>query len=204
MLDFVSSALSTFICSAVSTPQMVLTDRIMAGVYPDFLTAIASIAKKEGIQGFYMGWLPSVVQKIPSYALTWMFFQQLKLVFLALYGRYGTAIENTLIGSFAAAGACAVMIPVDTIKTRIVTQPAGVVHYTGMMDCFLKIVKHEGVGAFYKALTPRLLAVAPMIGIQFSVYELMKTVLLGEPILLKAPSLTSTTREKASHRPAQN
>ena len=27
-----------------------------------------------------MGWFPALVQKIPSYALTWMFFQQLKQV----------------------------------------------------------------------------------------------------------------------------
>jgi hypothetical protein len=36
--DFVSSAVSTTICSVISTPQMVLTDRIMAGcVFPPFL-----------------------------------------------------------------------------------------------------------------------------------------------------------------------
>lgn len=29
--DFVSSAVSTTLCSVISTPQMVLTDRIMAG-----------------------------------------------------------------------------------------------------------------------------------------------------------------------------
>ena len=33
-----------------------------------------------GISGFYKGWFPALVQKIPSYALTWMFFQQIKLV----------------------------------------------------------------------------------------------------------------------------
>ena len=38
-----------------------------------------------GIGGFYRGWFPALVQKIPSYALTWMFFQQLKLVYLLSY-----------------------------------------------------------------------------------------------------------------------
>lgn len=33
-----------------------------------------------GWSGFYIGWFPALVQKIPSYALTWMFFQQLKAV----------------------------------------------------------------------------------------------------------------------------
>jgi hypothetical protein len=37
--------------------------------------------KQKGLKGFYRGWLPALVQKIPSYALTWMFFQQLKIVF---------------------------------------------------------------------------------------------------------------------------
>ncbi len=48
LLDFLSSALSTFICSVVSTPQMVLTDRIMGGVYPNFFVALQQIALTEG------------------------------------------------------------------------------------------------------------------------------------------------------------
>ena len=39
-----------------------------------------------------------------------------------------------------------------------------------------KILNEEGIWTFYKALPPRLAAVMPMIGIQFSVYELMKRV----------------------------
>lgn len=179
LMDFISSAISTFICSIVSTPQMVLTDRIMAGFYPNFPSAVYSVARDEGLKGFYTGWGPALVQKIPSYALTWMFFQQVKTSWLKFMGRAGTTFENTLLGSFAAAGACCVMIPVDTIKTRIVTQPIGVRYYTGMWDCLMQILHKEGVWALYKALPPRLLSVVPMIGIQFAVYELMKRVLLG-------------------------
>lgn len=168
-----------------------------------------------------MGWFPALVQKIPSYALTWMFFQQLKQVptvtylllhnqyvldmtrpvdqltiyssssccccccvkaFLVFMDRPGSTLENTLIGSLAAAGACCVMIPVDTVKTRIVTQRPGTEkHYSGMVDCFIKILDTEGVGALYKALPPRLMAVVPMIGIQFGVYELVKRLLVEQP-----------------------
>eukprot|EP01038_Epipyxis_sp_PR26KG_P012968 gene12968-17389_t len=187
LLDFLSSAISTFICSVISTPQMVLTDRIMAGVYSNFFTAVYAIAVNEGIGGFYLGWLPALVQKIPSYALTWMFFQQLKQLFLYIMERPGTTIENTFIGSFAAAGACCVMIPIDTIKTRIVTQRPGTEqHYSGMVDCMEKILRNEGIGSFYKALGPRLLSVVPMIGIQFGMYELMKRLLIGAPPPKKA------------------
>jgi len=138
ILDFLSSAISTFICSIVSTPQMVLTDRIMAGLYPDFFSAIATIYRNEGVAGFYLGWMPALVQKIPSYALTWMFFQQCKVAFLRMMNRVGTSLENLLLGSLAAAGACCIMIPVDTIKTRLVTQGT-VKIYSGMTDCLQKV-----------------------------------------------------------------
>ena len=54
--------------------------------------------------------------------------------------RSGTTVENTIIGSVAAAGACCIMIPIDTIKTRIVTQRPGTeIYYTGMIDCLQKV-----------------------------------------------------------------
>jgi len=94
----------------------------------------------------------------------------------------GTSLENTLLGSGAAAGACCIMIPMDTVKTRIVMQKAGDDKlYIGMVDCLVKTVNGESIGALYRALPPRLMAVMPMIGIQFSVYEFMKRWLLGEP-----------------------
>jgi Mitochondrial carrier protein len=65
--DFTASTISTIFCSIVSTPQMVLTDRLMAGVYPSFPEALNRIMKKEGIRGFYTGWWPALAQKIPSY-----------------------------------------------------------------------------------------------------------------------------------------
>jgi hypothetical protein len=65
--DFASSTISTLICSVVSTPQMVITDRLMAGIYPTFPAALQSIMKTEGVTGFYRGWWPALAQKIPSY-----------------------------------------------------------------------------------------------------------------------------------------
>lgn len=56
------------------------------------------------------------------------------------------------------------MIPLDTVKTRIVTQGANKI-YKNIWQCLVKIIKEEGVGALYKSLPPRLLSVTPMIGI---------------------------------------
>merc|ERR1719162_2901319 len=72
------------------------------------------------------------------------------------------------------------MIPMDTIKTRLVTQMnyPHLVPYKGIVDAAVRISKEEGIGAFYRGLPPRLFSVVPMIGIQFGVYEFMKKNLL--------------------------
>jgi hypothetical protein len=66
-LDFVSSAISTICCSIVSTPQMMITDNIMAGNYPRLTVAARGLYAERGVLGLYAGWWPGLVGKIPSY-----------------------------------------------------------------------------------------------------------------------------------------
>jgi len=66
-LDFLSSAISTICCSIVSTPQMMITDNIMAGNYPNLPSAVKGLAESQGVKGFYTGWWPGLAGKIPSY-----------------------------------------------------------------------------------------------------------------------------------------
>ena len=44
-------------------------------------------------------------------------------------------------------------------------------HYRGMMDCFVKTVRHEGVSALFKGLWPNYVKVVPSIAIAFVTYE---------------------------------
>ncbi len=74
-----------------------------------------------------------------------------------------------------------IMIPMDTIKTRLVTQLnyPDLKPYKGIIDAANRIAKEEGVKTFYRGLPPRLVSVVPMIGIQFGVYEFMKKVMVS-------------------------
>eukprot|EP01036_Dinobryon_divergens_P023722 gene23722-32104_t len=173
--DLTVSTVSTVICSIFTTPQMVVTDRVMAGVYTDSYSALSNIFRNEGLFGFYAGWAPALAQKIPSYALTWMFFQQMKECYSNFLQRQTNTEENFILGAIAAAGSVCVMIPMDTVKTRLVIQDRNAMYYKGMGDCFVRIFKEEGIGAFYRSLAPRLMSVVPMIAIQFAVYEAMKS-----------------------------
>jgi hypothetical protein len=93
-----------------------------------------------------------------------------------------TNVENTIMGCVASATTVCIMIPLDTIKTRLVTQLSSKVTtgipYKGIVDCAIRITQEEGIRTFYRGLTPRLMSVVPMIGIQFGVYEAMKRFML--------------------------
>jgi hypothetical protein len=75
------------------------------------------------------------------------------------------------VGALASSAAVAVMNPLDTVKTRLVTQ----VHDTsalamqmhgGIAECAWSILRDEGFLSFYKSLPPRLLSVVPMMSVQ--------------------------------------
>lgn len=189
-LDFLSSSISTITCSIVSTPQMMITDNIMAGNYPNIGAAITGLAQTKGIMGFYGGWWPGLVGKIPSYALTWTFFQQLKKVRNRWSHRPATDVENSVMGCMASAATVCLMIPMDTIKTRLVSQAGRAASdqaYKGIVDCAVRVFREEGLATFYRGLPPRLVSVVPMIGIQFGVYEFMKRVMLQRRVAENHP-----------------
>ena len=177
-LDFVSSATSTACCLLVTGPITVISDNIMSGNYPNLNAAVAGIASRGGVEGFYAGWRPQLAAKIPSYGVTWMCFQRLKAMHRALFQRPLTDMENFIVGSIASGATVTIMMPLDTIKTRLVTQAArtgtSTIPYKGMTDAAVRIMQEEGPGALYRGLTPRLASVVPMVAIQFAVYEAMK------------------------------
>jgi hypothetical protein len=156
-------------------------DNIMAGNYPNLPSAVSGLATSRGVMGFYSGWWPGLVGKIPSYALTWTIFQQLKLSHYKWTDRPANNIENSIMGCIASGTTVCIMIPMDTIKTRLVTQGSGIAAegaYKGIIDCAIRVAREEGMGTFYRGLPPRLVSVVPMIGIQFGVYEAMKNIML--------------------------
>ncbi|CAM9524335.1 unnamed protein product [Scytosiphon promiscuus] len=182
LLDFASCSAATTLCSVMSTPQMVLTNRIMAGVYPNLWTGVRSVIREKGVRGFYAGWWPGLVQKIPSYGLTWVLYQQVKDLHYRVAKRLPSNTENFWLGCVAAAGSVTIMIPMDTVKTRLVTQSgASTGMYNGIVNCFTRMLREEGLGSFYNSLTPRLVSVVPMIGVQYLVYEFMKKLMAEVP-----------------------
>ncbi|CAI2357853.1 unnamed protein product [Caenorhabditis sp. 36 PRJEB53466] len=62
------------------------------------------------------------------------------------------------------------MYPLDVVKTRLQLGQQD----KGMVDCFVKTYKHEGIGGFYKGILPPILAETPKRATKFFTFEQYK------------------------------
>ena len=61
-------------------------------------------------------------------------------------------IKNIVSGTFSGIAVCLVGHPFDTLKVRLQTQPVDRPVYKGLLDCFVKTMKWEGIGGLYKGV----------------------------------------------------
>ncbi|KAM5346494.1 hypothetical protein ACJ41O_009499 [Fusarium nematophilum] len=74
-------------------------------------------------------------------------------------------------GAIAGVSEILVMYPLDVVKTRVQLQTntaAGADAYNGMLDCFRKIIKHEGFSRLYRGISAPILMEAPKRATKFA------------------------------------
>ncbi|XP_017784447.1 PREDICTED: mitochondrial 2-oxodicarboxylate carrier [Nicrophorus vespilloides] len=95
------------------------------------------------------------------------------------------------IGSGGSAGFVEVCImhPLDLVKTRLQIQSNVVLtsndpkYYSGIVDCFQKMYKHEGMFSFWKGILPPILAETPKRAVKFFTFEQYKQFFMfGSPV----------------------
>ncbi|KAL9047120.1 MAG: hypothetical protein Q9214_000224 [Letrouitia sp. 1 TL-2023] len=77
-------------------------------------------------------------------------------------------------GAVAGVSEILVMYPLDVVKTRVQLQKGkgvGEEGYNGMLDCFRKIIKNEGVSRLYRGITAPILMEAPKRATKFAANE---------------------------------
>ena len=60
--------------------------------------------------------------------------------------------KNVVAGTVAGIAVCLVGHPFDTLKVRLQTQPINNPIYAGVVDCFYKTLKWEGIGGLYRGV----------------------------------------------------
>ena len=89
-----------------------------------------------------------------------------------------TIWENFFGGCAAGSLAASLSTPLDVIKTRL-QAPAreGATPYKGIVDCFTRTVKEDGVAALGRGMVPRIIVISPLFGIALAVYEFQKVLI---------------------------
>ena len=70
--------------------------------------------------------------------------------------------EANVLGAALSGFVVAVVInPLDVVSTRMYNQPGQKRMYNGFLDCVMKILRAEGISAFYKGLFAQYLRIGP-------------------------------------------
>lgn len=165
--------------------------------YTSMTHAARVIIAEEGVRALYKGWLPSVIGVIPYVGLNFAVYGTLKdVVAKDVYGLKSAkdldVISGLACGGVAGAIGQTVAYPFDVCRRKLqvsgwkgaaaladkeMAKAAGEMRYNGMIDCFIKVVRHEGVGALFHGLSANYVKVAPSIAIAFVTYEEIKKLL---------------------------
>lgn len=82
------------------------------------------------------------------------------------------AVLKLLAGQFAGTFGLALCYPLDTVKVRMQTRPAGT--YKNMRDCFKQMAKTEGISSFYRGLLSPVIGYGLIKASYFFSYEFSK------------------------------
>ncbi|KAM7391326.1 hypothetical protein PAMP_022025 [Pampus punctatissimus] len=138
--------------------------------YKGFYHGVREIVRAQGFRGTYQGLTATVLKQGSNQAIRFYVMTSLKNWYKG--DNPNKTINPLVTGAFGAiAGAASVFgnTPLDVIKTRM--QGLEAHKYKSTLDCAVKILRYEGLTAFYKGTVPRLGRVCLDVAIVFIIYE---------------------------------
>ncbi|AEO58237.1 hypothetical protein MYCTH_2305433 [Thermothelomyces thermophilus ATCC 42464] len=176
---------------AVVTPMEVVKIRLQAQhhsmadpldvpKYRNAAHALYTIVKEEGVGALYRGVSLTALRQGSNQAVNFTAYTYFKEWLYQWQPEYKggnlPSYQTTLIGLVSGAMGPLSNAPIDTIKTRLQKMKAE--EGTTALQRITKIAgdmfRQEGLHAFYKGITPRIMRVAPGQAVTFTVYEFLK------------------------------
>lgn len=131
--------------------------------YRSALHALSSIARLEGVKALWSGAYPTIIRAMATNFGQLAFFSESKhqlAVRTSASGQTQTVVASGIAGFFAAFFS----LPFDFVKSRLQSQKKaadGSVRYAGMLDCFVKVAKEDGILRFYRGFGTYFMRIAP-------------------------------------------
>jgi hypothetical protein len=182
-----AAAIGNFVASFLRPPYEILKQRLQAGTDATLLGAVLRIHHESGMPGFWQGLSAQMARDIP-YAMATL------LVYESLHAGYRhrkkelrgekdlpllTPLENGIIGAIAGGFGSALTNPMDVVKTRMMVYDLSE-KQKNWLGTVSSIAQEEGLMAFWKGCTPRLLQKMPANAVFFLSYEFFRVLLKVE------------------------
>ncbi|XP_078451450.1 electrogenic aspartate/glutamate antiporter SLC25A12, mitochondrial-like [Lampetra fluviatilis] len=133
-----------------------------------------NVLRDLGFLGLYKGAKACFLRDIPFSAIYFPVYAHTKTLMADENGRVGP-LQLLTSGAIAGMPAASLVTPADVIKTRLqVAARAGQTTYTGVVDCFAKILHEEGPRALWKGAGARVCRSSPQFGVTLLTYELLQ------------------------------
>ncbi|NXW15049.1 TPC protein, partial [Circaetus pectoralis] len=191
-VHFVCGGLAACTATVAVQPVDTLRTRFAAQgepkIYPNLRHAVVTMYQTEGPRTFYRGLTPTIIAIFPYAGLqfsSYNILQQFSEWVIPAEEKKGGNVKNLVCGSCAGIISKTLTYPFDLFKKRL--QVGGferaraafgqVRMYRGLLDCIRQIMREEGVGGFFKGLSPSLLKAAVSTGLVFFWYELFCSLL---------------------------
>jgi len=178
-----SAGIGNTVASCLRAPYELVKQRLQYGMYPNTWTALTSIVRDEGVQGFFMssGLKIQMARDIPYAMMTLLVYETLQDYVKKKHPRL---LENgkkvwvdLAIGGIAGGVGTWMTNPMDVVKTRIMTAAVGPQGPPLVTTTANKILAEEGLLGFYRGAVPRLLHRIPANAVFFPFYECFRDLL---------------------------
>jgi len=137
--------------------------------YKGVIHGVTTIVRAEGWHGIYKAPLATVIKQSTNQMARFGVYDSIKYYITGSPTGHLNFFQNLMAG--ATAGAVSVILnnPFDVVKSQM--QGLESSKYTGIIDCFKKILNQQGPGYFYRGVTPRMIRVCGDAAISFTAYN---------------------------------
>jgi len=177
-LETLAGALAGFCQVVVTTPmeflkiQMQVSGRGGGDGGGSASSVAMKLIREKGISSIFKGYTATLIRDVPFSCIYFPLFAYLNSKGYGADGTKPHILHSLGCGLLAGMFGAGCVTPLDVIKTRlqVMKRAEGEPTYNGFMDAAGKILKNEGVAAFFKGAVPRMIVVAPLFGIAQMVY----------------------------------
>ncbi|KAG8349001.1 putative Mitochondrial carrier protein [Trypanosoma vivax] len=194
-VNFLIGATAGFGAQLTLYPLEVVKTRMTVSRRSEFPGGIRELVvetyRNGGIADFYRGLIPNMVGVLVYRGLEVGIYstaqQQIMMHRMQRQGksRHDSAlssVETAVVSMIASTVAQTVSYPLNVVRTRLQTQGINgrAVKYTGMTDCFVKMVRTKGVASLFSGITANYLKAVPASACMFVVFEKLQNLLVGD------------------------